>query len=269
MKKINFNDNWTFYNRKGIPKTVNLPHDAMLEEKRDPNSPGGSAVGFFPPGEYIYEKTFIAPEDWIGKFIAIQFEGIYKDSRISINGNEAGGCRYGYIPFSIEATCFLKYGQENTIRVEVDNKDMPNSRWYTGAGIYRPVWMWVGEKKHIKIDGIKISTLSYNPARIYIEIDSTGGEAYVDIAYKGKKTASASGNKIEIEIPDAKLWSAETPELYECHVTLKDETGIVDEARENFGIRKVEWSNKGLFINGKETLLRGGCIHHDNGILGA
>jgi hypothetical protein len=270
MNKQDFNRQWTFYKEESdIRRTVDLPHDAMIEEQRDPTSPGGSAVGYFPGGVYIYEKTFTIPLDWADKHIVFQFEGIYRNSKAFINGKEAGSRPYGYIPFFVNANDFLNYGDENTIRVVADNSQLPNSRWYSGSGIYRPVWLWLGEKTHIDIEGIKISTLSYLPARIKIEVSHTGGSASVVILRDGSPLVSGEGDDLTLEIPSAQLWSAETPELYECRVTLWENGEIIDEATEVFGIRLVEWSPKGLFINGKETLLRGGCVHHDNGILGA
>jgi hypothetical protein len=151
----------------------------------------------------------------------------------------------------------------------VDNSELPNSRWYSGSGIYRPVKLVIGNKKHIEWQGVRITTLSYNPARIRVETKAIGNEISVEILSQGVSVAAGSGADVELEIPEAKLWSDETPYLYECRVTLSENGTILDEVTESFGIRKVEWSPRGLFINGKETLLRGGCIHHDNGILGA
>jgi beta-galactosidase/beta-glucuronidase len=127
----------------------------------------------------------------------------------------------------------------------------------------------VGNKAHIDWQGVKVSTLSYTPARILVETAATGGEITVEILDGDKIIAKGDSNHAEIAIPGAKLWSDETPYRYQCRVRLTENGAPVDEVTETFGIRKVEWNNKGLFVNGKETLLRGGCIHHDNGILGA
>jgi hypothetical protein len=273
VKKQDFNTGWIFYKEDaahdGEKRAVCLPHDAMIEEQRDPASPGGSANAYFPGGVYIYEKHFAAPADWSDKYIVFQFEGVYKDSKVYINGTEAGGRPYGYIPFFVETEGLLKYGEENTIRVVADNSLLPNSRWYSGGGIYRPVFLWTGEKAHINIEGVKISTLSYTPARIKVETTHTGGNVSVTILRDGEIVAAGEGDTLTLDIPNAALWSDETPEMYQCHVTLTENGVIVDEVTETFGIRLVEWSAKGLFVNGKETLLRGGCVHHDNGILGA
>jgi hypothetical protein len=270
MKKQDFNENWQFYKQGSHDiQVVNLPHDAMIHEKRDPESPGGSAVGYFPGGVYVYQKDFTAPEDWQEKHVVFEFEGVYKNSKVYLNEDEAGGRPYGYARFFVEADPFLQYGDTNSIRVVADNSQLPNSRWYSGSGIYRPVHLLIGNKTHIEPDGVKISTLSYAPARILVETVANGGEISVEILDGDSVVAAGGGSSVEFNIENARLWSDETPDLYQCHVTLHENDQVVDQAVENFGIRKVEWSNKGLFINGKETLLRGGCIHHDNGILGA
>lgn len=246
MKKTSFNDNWLY---KG--QTVTLPHDAMLHEQRDPNAKCGSAGAFFPDGEYVYEKSFQRPA---AERVLLQFEGVYKNAKVFINGKEAGGAAYGYIPFFVCADDYLIDG-ENTIRVECAVKH-PDSRWYSGAGIYRPVWLWTGPADSIEPESVKFSTVSYDPAVVRVQSPKSIKTEVAGV--------SGEGTDFELTIPDAKLWSENTPYLYTAKVT-----NDVDSEEIQFGIRKVEWSNKGLFINGRETLLRGGCLHHDNGILGA
>lgn len=259
MQRIDFNQEWVYQGRK-----ISLPHDAMLEQPRDPKSPGGSASGYFTGGEYLYEKKFTAPAEWEKRHICLQFEGIYKNSRVFLNDREIGGADYGYIPFFISLDGFLKYGEENTIVVKADNRDLPNSRWYTGGGIYRPVWLWVGGISFIYPEGIKVRTLSWKPARISVSVEHVGELPHVEI-YEGENCiASGDGDNIAFDIPDAKLWSEKTPFLYQCRVNAGDDAASI-----RFGIRKVEWNPTGLYINGENTLLRGGCVHHDSGILGA
>jgi len=241
----------------------------MIHETRDPESDGGAAVGYFPGGVYVYEKTFAAPVEWRAQCITFEFEGVYKNSKVYLNGQEAGGTAYGYTRFFVQVDPFLRYGEENTIRVICDNSRMPNSRWYSGSGIYRPVHLLVQNKTHIALDGVKVSTLSDAPARILIETVTNGGEIMLEILDGSHVIAAGSGSSVEFTLDNARLWSAETPHLYQCQVKLVENGQIVDEVAETFGIRKVEWSNQGLFINGQNTLLRGGCIHHDHGILGA
>ena len=256
MQKICFNSNWVCNG-----KAVTLPHDAQILEKRNPKASDGGH-GYFPGGIYTYEKVFTAPAEWEGKHILVEFEGVYKNSTVSLNGAVIGGHKYGYTTFNVELTG-LHYGGENTLTVVADNSKLPNSRWYTGSGIYRPVWLYIGDAQRIGYQGVKITTLSIDPAVIRVESKATA-EVCVDILDGETVVASETGTAIELAIPNAKLWSAETPNLYTARVTCGD-----DVVEEKFGIRKIEWSTKGLFINGKETLLRGGCLHHDSGILGA
>lgn len=247
MKKTEFNNNW-----KCNKKAVTLPHDAMLEAGRDPDCASTSAQAFYKGGIYTYEKIFNRPK---AEHVLLQFEGVYKNAKVYVNGKEAGGKPYGYIPFFVSMDEYLTDG-ENTVRVECENENQPDSRWYSGAGIYRPVWLWEGPKGSIEPESVKISTLSVNPA--VLSIDSP-------IAIKADVDGiTGEGTHIELTIKDAKLWSVEAPYLYICKVRAGE-----DKEEISFGIRKVEWNNKGLYINGKETLLKGGCIHHSNGVLGA
>ena len=269
MRKEDFCLDWKFRKQgASVDYSIHLPHDASFFEGRDADSPGGSPNAFFKGGIYEYEKTFFMPEDWKEKHIEFQFGGVYQNAEIYINDRFAGECAYGYSEFWISATELLKYGEENVIQVIANNADLPSARWYTGAGIYRPVAMWVGEKNHIKKRGVKITTVSIDPCIVRVETNHIGGEIIVEILDAENVIAKKAGDNIEISIPDAKLWSDETPHLYECRVTLSNET-VVDEVVERFGIRELSWSTKGFFVNGKETLLRGGCVHSDNGILGA
>ena len=246
MKRIAFNNKWTFNG-----KSVTLPHDAMLYERRNPKAACGSAGAYFPDGNYVYEKTFSRPA---AEHVLLQFEGVYKNAKVFLNGKEAGGAAYGYIPFFVEADEYLIDG-ENTIRVECSVKH-PDSRWYSGAGIYRPVWLWEGPKDSIEPESVKISTVSYDPAVIRVQSPK---EITVEIG-----SITGCGTDFDLVLPNAKLWSDEEPNLISAHVTHGEDSEDI-----TFGIRKIDWSPKGLFINGKETLLRGGCIHHDNGVLGA
>ncbi len=254
MKRIAFIKNW-----RCNGKPVTLPHDAQITEKRSKEASDGGH-GYFPGGVYTYEKTFTAPAEWAGKKVLIEFEGVYKNCTVSLNGKEIGGHKYGYTTFTLPLEN-LNYGGENTLTVVANNSQLPNSRWYTGSGIYRPVWLYVGDEKRIEYRGVKITTVSLSPAVVRVEVNANA-EAKVEIL--DGETVVASGKPGEITVPNAKLWSDESPNLYTCRVTVGE-----DVVEERFGIREIKWSNRGLFINGKETLLRGGCIHHDNGILGA
>lgn len=270
MDRINFNQNWRFQKAGSYQwQVVDLPHDAMIHEERAPDSPGGAALGFFPGGLYEYEKTFFAPLDWREQRVTVEFEGVYRNSQVYLNGQKAGGRPYGYARYFVPVDSLLKYGAENILRVTADNSQIPNSRWYSGSGIYRPVHLLVQNKTHIELDGLKVSTLSYAPAKILVETAANGGEIHIEIVDGDQVIATGSGAVVEFEIANARLWSDQTPHLYRCRASLWENGQMVDEVTVKFGIRKLEWSNQGLFVNGQETKLRGGCIHHDNGILGA
>lgn len=269
MRSINFNKGWTVTKEGGTPQSVTLPHDAMIHETRQPDAVGGSAHGFFPGGIYEYVNRFPVPPDWKGKTVCLHFEGVYKNAGIYLNGELAYSRPYGYVPFTVCLDKYLRYGETNEVRVVADNSQLPNSRWYTGSGIYRPVSLLIGEKQHIFHQGVSVTTLSYQPPRIRVETKATGGNVGVEILDGVQLLASASGNDVEISLPEAGLWSDKSPKLYTCRVTLREDGQVVDTEDVRFGIRLIEWGPNGLFVNGQETLLRGGCVHHDNGSLGA
>ena len=249
MKKESFNRDWTCNG-----KPVTLPHDAQITEKRGADISNGGH-GYFPGGVYTYEKRFLAPEAWADKTVILEFEGVYKNATVSLNGKEIAFHAYGYTRFFVELE-ELNIGGENTLTVVADNSRLPNSRWYSGSGIYRPVWLYVCEKDGLRPESVKISTVSIDPTVIKVE-----SPIPVKAEVEG---VSGEGTSFELSIPNARLWRAETPNLYTAKISVGE-----DETEVTFGIRQITWSNKGLFINGKETLLRGGCIHHDSGILGA
>ena len=249
MQKQSFNRCWTCNG-----KLVTLPHDAQIFEHRGADVSNGGH-GYFPGGVYTYEKTFTAPAEWAEKTILLEFEGVYKNATVSLNDKELCFHAYGYTRFFVELK-ELNIGGENTVTVVADNSKLPNSRWYSGSGIYRPVWLYVGPKESIRPESVKLSTVSIDPAVVRVQSP---------IPVKAELAGvCGEGTDFTLTIPDAKLWSAEEPHLYPVKITsAEDETEIM------FGIRQITWSNKGFFINGRETLLRGGCVHHDSGILGA
>lgn len=273
MKTIDFNADWRVKSlgADGAGEAVTLPHDAMIGETRTPNSDGGTNTGWFAGGDYEYNKTFDVPADYADKKVTFEFEGVYRNAEVFINGKKAAYRPYGYTNFYVEANEFLNFGGKNEIRVTAKNADQPNSRWYSGAGIYRPVTMFVADKKHIPLCGIRIRTLEINPAVIEIKVaTSEPGDVEIEIERKGKTVAKLTAKSekeavFAVEIADAELWSPESPALYTLKAKFAD-----DEATENFGVRKVTCdSTNGFCLNGERVVLRGACIHHDNGILGA
>lgn len=269
MQKIDFSRNWIFYKENSAKERINVPHDAMQYEKRRAENPSGAAGAFFAGGIYYYEKKIEKAAALSDKHAEIVFEGIYKNAEVYLNGELLAAHAYGYTPFSVTLDGRLDETKENMLVVKVDNQDMPNSRWYTGSGIYRPVYLYVSGKEHIALHGVRIKTVSVNPPKIKVSVGHNGEE--VEIAVRdGENILEVSGeNGAEMELPFAKLWDEDNPYLYDCHVKLKKNGSIVDESSEKFGIRTISWDTKGFYINGRSTLLRGACVHHDNGILGA
>ena len=259
MQKQRFNQPWLFWKdgEEAHKKTVVLPHDAMTLAERDAACVNGTATGFLPGGKYFYETEVFGDPEWEGKRLLLEFEGVYMNSSVWLNGEMLGGRLYGYSNFFVELTGKLRIGETNTLRVIADNSACPNSRWYSGSGIYRPVNLWVGEKDGIEPESVKISTVSINPAIIRIQSPKA-----VTVTVEGIR---GEGCDFTLTIPQAKLWSAEEPNLYTAHVTHgKDSEDI------RFGIRTLAWdAQKGFQVNGKTVKLRGGCVHHDHGILGA
>ena len=275
MKKINFNSNWIYYEKgkKMNAEPINLPHDAMIHRDRIPGLKNGSFTGFYPSGDYIYEKIIYGASEYIDKTLILEFEGVYMDSTVSLNDEIIGGHVYGYSHFFVDLTNKLVIGEENKITVEVHCSQVPNSRWYPGNGIYRPVSLHVGEKEHIKIDGVSITTKSIEPPTIEIDIETSIKENVqieTEITYKGVAVAKSTDQHANILIPDAKLWDDENPTLYEANITLKIKGEVMDNVSVKFGVRTIDWNpSEGLKINNKSVKLRGGCVHHDNGVLGA
>ena len=321
MQKIDFNKDWICrcLTRDEEAYPVTLPHDAMLSEPRTQESTGEGNIGWYIGGDYEYTKNFFVPEEYKGKKVLIEFEGIYHNGEVYINGKKAAYRPYGYTNFYVDTEGFFQYGKENEIKVIARNADQPNSRWYSGTGIYRPAYLYVGEEKHIPVNGVKIRTLSYDPARIEVVVKtSSPGEVSLKIEFEGSKVLRVIGESTKIgnvnndkiissdnknmqpnesvqtgkngqkselaqveaeknnqeaayqaifqlDVPNAKLWDTEHPNLYTCKAIFGE-----DEVTETFGIRELIWNPQvGMTINGERVILRGACFHHDNGVLGA
>lgn len=275
MRKKSFNLDWKFWkdgNEEHAVKVI-LPHDAMIYEKRVPEMKDGASIGYFPGGKYFYQKNFIGTEEMKNQTVIVEFEAIYMNSTVYLNGEKVGGWVYGYTNFFVDLTDKIRIGEENVLLVIADNSLTPNSRWYSGSGIYRPVHLWLGEKTSIKPQGLKIKTKSIDPAVIEVQTELINNKENVHIKYRvyeGESlVATGDGKHTEFAIENPRLWSDETPFLYEIKASVYVGDVLVDETIEKFGIRTIRIeSNKGLLINDKVTKLRGGCLHHDNGILG-
>lgn len=276
MQKRTFNQDWRYARLDETAdsskmQAVTLPHDAMLAEPRTADSAGGTNTGWFAGYDYVYEKTFTAPAEWENQDVFVEFEGVYHRAEVWLNGEKLLFFPNGYLPFRVELGPHLHYGQQNTLRVIARNADQPNSRWYSGAGIYRSVWLLLLPKEHLDLDGVKVRTVDYKAPAIEVKL-SAGcvGTARVEIL-DGKtvladQTASLPGQEsLTLSLPGAQLWNTEHPKQYLCRVTFGQDVREVW-----FGIRKVECDAKhGFCLNGERVILRGACIHHDNGLLGA
>lgn len=272
MKRNDFCTGWEYARDGGPFEAVVVPHDAMLGGKRGPDAPGASASGYYFGTSFCYRKSFRLTAEQASGPLLLEFEGIYRNPIIEVNGMRIDAPPYGFVPFFIDLTGVVKQG-ENHIVVAGGNADQPDCRWYSGAGIYRQVWLWEPETPDgpvIPPEGVRVTTVSAEPAVVRVDVDCAQGEAHVEIIdVSGNVVAQGSGTRFEAEIPQAHVWSDETPYLYRCRVNLLDGNRVCDTAEVAFGIRQITWNSGGLFVNGKETLLRGGCIHADNGILGA
>lgn len=275
MKKYDFSNGWS-YKHLGADepfKAITVPHDAMFYEPRTEVAKGGRNIGFFEGHDYIYRKEFHANTEWKNNRILIEFEGVYHNAEVYLNNKKIHFRPYGYTNFFVDISKELLFDEMNVLEVVAHNSDQPNSRWYSGAGLYRPVHLYIGGEKHIKVNGVRIKTLSLNPATVQLNLEASGsGQAIATIYYKDHKVSQhtleldESGKSSQnIMIDQARLWSSENPHLYKIVIQFED-----DYVTEQFGIRLLEWGSEfGLRINGKREILRGACIHHDNGLLGA
>lgn len=246
-------------------KPVNLPHDAMLAEPRTALSAGGTNTGWYEGYDYEYQRTLTVPENELADTHILEFEGVYHNAEVWLNGQKAAFRPYGYTNFYVDCAPYLRAG-ENELRVIARNADQPNSRWYSGAGIYRPVQLWTARGAHITLNGVKIRTLSLQPAVVEVRVKTTApGTVCLTVDGLPAMQQQSDGEAVfTLTIDNARLWTPETPNLYTCCVSFAD-----DEVTETFGVRKVEWGTDGFQLNGKRYIIQGACIHHDNGLLGA
>ncbi len=246
-------------------KPVTLPHDAMLAEPRTALSAGGTNTGWYEGYDYEYQRTLTVPENELADTHILEFEGVYHNAEVWLNGQKAAFRPYGYTNFYVDCAPYLHVG-ENELRVIARNADQPNSRWYSGAGIYRPVQLWTAKGAHITLNGVKIRTLSLQPAIVEVRVKTTApGTVRLTVDDLPAMQQESDGEAVfTLTLDNARLWTPETPNLYTCRVSFAD-----DEVTETFGVRKVEWGTDGFLLNGKRYIIQGACIHHDNGLLGA
>lgn len=301
MIRQNFNAGWTV--EKGSndsrmnsflgnvdSKTVHLPYDAMIHEQRTPDTKNGAQTGFYPGGEYIFQKRFTAPQEWQGKPVFIAFEGVYQTALVYLNGWLLKRNVNGYTEFTVDVGAYLKYGADNLLKVIADNSLEPNSRWYTGSGIYRPVSLLMGNKVYLQQDAVRITSREVCKDSAVLESSAmvqscslcTERVTVQQTISFGEKTVLSDRQDLLLKpnecqevffrycLTDPQLWSPETPALYTSKVRILEGDVELDCEEDVFGVRSLTIDAvHGVRINGKTYLLRGACIHHDNGIIGA
>ena len=278
-KKQLFDFGWQF-THDGTTQTVDLPHDwDIFEGPNAGKGATGTGGGWFEAGKGEYRKTFKTPGDEIVK---LHFEGVYQKAEVYVNGQKAGQHHYGYTPFTVDMTPYLyKDKRENEVIVKVDNSEQPNCRWYSGSGIYRHVWLETMPALHIAENGVFVTTpeVSADQARVQVDVTVQNesqadrnatvvvGSAQLMVAVKAGESKSVSTTFF---VKDPRLWSPETPTLYETKVELKEAGNIIDNATAKYGIRTFSFdAENGFVLNGKKVLINGACVHHDDGVLGA
>lgn len=298
MTRLPFADGWTVGPKLGAfeakdadsaPVAVHAPHDALRDLPRSVDGGQGVHSGYIPGGVFVYAKSFDVPDDWRDKTVRIEFEGVYRDATVCINGDFAGHEANGYAAFVIDADPFLRFGETNTITVEA--RVHRDSRWYTGGGIYRPVHLIVDDPVHIALDGTSATSSDIEAERAIVEIattveNGTRHTATRRIAWTitDDDVVAASGDspvtvlpgetataRVRLAVPSPRLWGPESPHRYRVRTVLTDAAGeVTDEETTAFGIRRLQLDTvHGLRVNGVTVDLRGACIHHDNGPLGA
>lgn len=294
---FDFNRSWMTYptpepeewHLPRTPREVNLPHDDNIRYDTAADNISSHAGAYYPGCSTEYEKTLTLDEAWLGKRISLAFDGVYHNAVVRVNHRLVHRGHYGYTAFQCNLTPFLHEG-DNLIRVSAANRDIPNSRWYTGTGIFRGVELLVQDHVFLPWRGAALATELKNgaaqitarvevcnetgePARRKVRVtlmDARGGS----VASQAVPVEIAPGCTLQAEavlhVASPRLWSDEDPYLYQARIELLDGGMITDESTMAYGLRTLAWNaQEGLLLNGKSIKLRGGCIHHDHGILGA
>ena len=289
-KRQLFDFGWQFTHRSASPlgsskngttQTVDLPHDwDIFEGPVSGEGATGTGGGWFEAGKGEYRKTFATPN---ADIVKLHFEGVYQKAEVYVNGQKAGQHHYGYTPFTVDVTKYLNKDKKkiNEVVVKVDNSEQPNCRWYSGSGIYRHVWLETKPALHIAENGVFVSTPEVSAAKAKMQVEVTvqnesqadrnatvvvgGSQLMVAVKAGESKTVSTT-----LYVNNPRLWSPESPTLYEAKVELKENGTTIDNATAKYGIRSFSFdAEKGFVLNGKPLLINGTCVHHDDGVLGA
>ena len=296
-----FDFNWKFFKRDAVGadkpdfndtdwRNLDLPHDWSIEGpfREEPDS---MTFAHLPTGTGWYRKHFNIPAAYSSKKVTIEFDGIYQNSEVWINGQFLGKRPYGYISFYYDITAHLKFSGENVIAVRVDNSHQPNCRWYSGSGIYRHTWLRVTDKLHVGHWGTFVTTPRVDKKSAAVQIKTAvQNEGKNDImctlttsvlecdgkAVKTTETSRniAAGEEYEfiqkVKITNPSLWSPENPYLYTVRSMVKKQDKAVDNYDTVLGIREIEFdADKGFLLNGRQVKLHGVCLHHEAGAVGA
>ena len=297
MKRISYDKDWEFYESeesnsfvfetiKG--EQIDLPHDFIIGKPRRADAPGGPGNGYFGNGQGVYKKNLDIPPEWEGKTVLLDVDGAYMNMEVLLNNELLGVHPNGYIPYQVDLTPALRFGSKKNKLKIITQSRQPSSRWYSGGGLYRDVCLWVGGPVCVKPWDIFITTSKVEDARavVKVEADITGTDKEQEIIYyceisdecgnivgkveKSLKICGKLKDISEIIVEKPVLWDLEIPYLYYCKITIESNGEIMDVAEDTFGIRTIEADVvNGFRLNGKKINLKGGCIHHDNGFLGA
>ena len=297
-EKINFDKGWRFILADSAQmslamyddsawRMLNVPHDWAIEGDFSASAPSGNSGGALPGGVGWYRKSFEVAAADKGKLFYIDFDGVYMNAKVWINGQLLGQRPYGYSSFRFDLTPHLKFGARNVVAVRVDNSDQPNSRWYSGCGIYRHVWLVKTEKihvahwgTHVVAEGNKVSvsvsidnnTTSQQTVVVRNKIISPAG---VQVASASKKlslnpSAKSIRSLSQLQVSRPQIWSCETPYIYKVVTTIEQNGKVVDTYETPTGFRTFKFdAEKGFSLNGKSMKINGVCQHHDLGCLGA
>lgn len=272
-------------------RALDLPHDWSVEGPFDEKNPSGASGAYLPGGTGWYRKTFRVPEGSAGRKVFVEFDGVHMNGEVWINGERLGMRPYGYLGFQYDLTPHLDFTGENTIAVKVNNSLQPASRWYTGSGIYRHVWLKTADPLRVAHWGTQVSTPVVTPERAAVKVATTLVNDYGQargvvlkqavLDADGNPVASASGqvamegaaSKVveqALEIASPSLWSPESPYLYSLRTEVWDGDRLADVYQTPLGVRTIRFdANEGFFLNGKSVIMKGVCNHHDLGPLGA
>ena len=273
--------------------TVHLPHDWSIHLPFEVSAGGSS--GYLPGGIGLYRKTIDIPQSYKGKRVSVVFDGIYHKATVYVNGKKVGYHRYGYTSFEYDITDYLEFGKTNVLFVHVDHAE--ESRWYTGSGIYRHVWLQVTDPIHVATWGTYITTpdISEESADVNIVtsiVNSTNAEKQLKVIQtligKDGKALKVNGKKVSVEgnvivaandttdyaqkfsIVSPVLWSIDNPHIYTVETTIKSGSRTLDKYTTDFGVRSFEFNNNtGFWLNGENIKLKGVCLHQDAGSFGA